>query len=134
MKSRKTLLFVIGIIVSALVVTAAVILIRKNDNAKDSTEGQYITEDEDLDKDNVVDGSQLFDDASDTDNSESQSNVGTSSNQNSMGTGSTQDDSDNTEEDSFGDRTPGEEEDSNNDNKVDDEERDKDAVEWTPNY
>ena len=40
MKSRKTLLFVIGIIVSALVVTAAVILIRKNDNAKDSTEAK----------------------------------------------------------------------------------------------
>ena len=143
----------IGIIVAALIVTVAVILVQKNDKEADLPEKQSIMEDEGSDKDNVVDGSELFEDAGEADesdgqnnvkdsnsqgntnNSGSQGNTGTSTNQNSADTGTSQGDSDNVEEDIFGDETQGEEEDdTNTDNKVDDKEEDKDAAEWTPNY
>ena len=88
MKSRKTLLIVIGIIAAVLIVTVAVILIRKNDNEVDLPEEQYITEDEGSDKDNVVDGSELFEDEVDAEDSQaneedsdSQDNTGDSNSQ-----------------------------------------------------
>ena len=142
-KKQKTFLMVIGIILAVAIVAVGIFLCVKNgeeDKTKDSASEQNITSEEDLDKDNVVDGSELFDDEDKTagpgtnqENSHDQSNTGNSNSQNNTGndeTNSNNNGSDNVVEDDTNDDKVDDNEDNQEDNQVED----LGGAEWTPNY